>query len=271
MLLHATFGILTSMNSARSIHHSWQSLTKVPKVTGYFWAIKILTTGMGEATSDYLAHRFNPILAGVLGLVALSVALVLQFRTPKYKPQIYWFAVAMVAVFGTMAADGLHVEIGMPYVVSTCFYAVVLAAVFGLWYKSEKTLSIHSIHTRKRELFYWAAVLATFAMGTALGDLTAYNAGLGYLTSGLMFAGIIVLPALGYRFFRLNPIFAFWFAYVITRPLGASFADWLGVPQNLGGLGIGRGVVSLALAAVIATLVAFVSVTHEDAQSKTEE
>jgi uncharacterized membrane-anchored protein len=254
-----------------SSHEAWQTLTKVPKITAFFWVIKVLTTGMGEATSDYLAHRFNPIFAGAIGFIVFAIALLLQFRQDRYKPWVYWFAVAMVAVFGTMAADGLHVELGVPYIVSTVFYAVALAAIFIIWYRSEGTLSIHSIHTRKREVFYWLTILATFAMGTALGDLTAVNFSLGYFSSGLLFAGIFILPGLAHWIFRLNPIFTFWFAYIITRPLGASFADWMGVPKSLGGLGIGRGVVSLGLTALIVALVAFVSRTKEDSQCKSIE
>lgn len=251
-----------------SSRRSWQALTKIPKITAYFWIIKILTTGMGEATSDYLVHRINPILAGMIGLVVFAAALTLQFKADRYRPWTYWFAVAMVAVFGTMAADGLHVELGVPYVASTVFYAAALAVIFAAWYKAEGTLSIHSVHTRRREVFYWAAVLATFAMGTALGDLTAYTMHLGYLTSGVLFAGIFALPGLGYWLFRLGPVFAFWFAYVITRPLGASFADWLGVPKSLGGLDWGRGAVSLGLAVLIVGFVAYVAATREDAQSR---
>lgn len=262
--------ISTQAQNPVANRHAWQALTKVPKITAYFWIIKILTTGMGEATSDYLAHRFNPIVAGVIGFVVFAFALVLQFRTDRYKPWAYWFAVAMVAVFGTMAADGLHVELGVPYIVSTLFYAVVLVGIFFAWYKSEGTLSVHSIHTRRRELFYWATVLATFAMGTALGDLMAYNTSLGYLGSGLLFAGIFALPGLGYRFFKLNPIFAFWFAYIITRPLGASFADWMGVPGNLGGLNLGRGTVSLGLTLIIVGFVARIAINHDDSPIRTK-
>jgi uncharacterized membrane-anchored protein len=252
---------------SRRNHTAWQVLTKVPKITAFFWIIKILTTGMGEATSDFLAHRFNPILAGTVGLIAFVIALSLQFRQDRYRPWVYWFAVAMVAVFGTMAADGLHVELGVPYILSTLFYAVVLIIIFVAWYRSEGTLSIHSIHTRRRETFYWLTVLATFAMGTALGDLTATTFSLGYFWSGVLFAGLFVIPGIAYRFFRLNPIIAFWLAYIITRPLGASFADWMGVPKALGGLGLGRGVVSLRLSVLIILFVGFVSVTHKDSPS----
>ena len=236
-------------------------MSKVPEVTVTFWMIKALTTGMGESTSDYLVHRFPPALAVVLGFIAFVAALAIQFRAPRYVPWTYWLAVAMVGVFGTMAADVLHVGLGVPYRVSSVLFAVALAAVFALWYVSEKTLSIHSIYTRRRELFYWAAVMATFALGTAAGDLSAITLHLGYFSSGLMFAGIIAVPAIGYWKFHLNPVLGFWFAYIVTRPLGASFADWLGVSHARGGLDLGPGPVSLALAVLICVLVAYLTVT----------
>src|SRR5882757_6213207 len=218
--------------------------SKVPEVTAYFWIAKALTTGTGESTSDFLVHKLVPEIAVVLGGIALAIALWLQFSSARYVAWRYWLAVAMVGVFGTMAADVLHVGLGVPYVASTVFYAVVLAAVFRAWYLSERTLSIHSITTERREVFYWAAVLATFALGTAAGDLTAVTFGLGFFGSGLMFAAIIAVPAIGYWRFGMNSILAFWFAYVVTRPLGASFADWLAVSSARGGLAIGTGLVS---------------------------
>jgi uncharacterized membrane-anchored protein len=238
--------------------------SKVPAVTGYFWAVKALTTGMGESTSDFLVHKLVPEIAVVLGAIAFLVALYLQFSSDRYVPWRYWLAVAMVGVFGTMAADVLHVGLGVPYIASTIFYAIVLALVFRTWYLSEGTLSIHSITTERREVFYWAAVLATFALGTAAGDLTAVTFGLGFFGSGLMFAAIIAIPALGYFRFGMNPILAFWFAYVVTRPLGASFADWLAVSSARGGLALGTGLVSFVLAAMIAGLVAYLSATGKD-------
>jgi uncharacterized membrane-anchored protein len=256
----------TKQQTAR--HPSWQSLTKVPKITVFFWIIKILTTAMGEATSDYLDHRFNPYVAGMIAFIALVFALTLQFKQDRYRPYVYWFAVAMVAVFGTMAADGLHVELGIPYVASALFYAIVLIVVFVAWYKSEGTLSIHSVRTPRREIFYWLTVLSTFAMGTALGDLTATTFGFGYLGAGILFAIIFALPGLAYWRFRINAIFAFWFAYIITRPLGASFADWMGVPKNVGGLNLGRGLVSLGLSGAIILVVTFVTITRKDAQAR---
>jgi uncharacterized membrane-anchored protein len=239
-------------------------LSKVPEVTAIFWIVKALTTGMGESTSDFLVHGLIPELAVVLGGVAFVAALYLQFSSDRYVPWRYWLAVAMVGVFGTMCADVLHVAVGIPYVVSTVFYAVVLFVVFRTWYRVEGTLSIHSITTERREVFYWAAVLATFALGTAAGDLTAVTFGLGFFGSGLMFAAIIAIPALGYFRFGMNSILAFWFAYVVTRPLGASFADWLGVSSARGGLGIGTGLVSFVLAAMIAMFVAFLTSTKID-------
>jgi uncharacterized membrane-anchored protein len=173
-------------------------LSKVPQVTVIFWITKVLTTGMGEATSDYLAHRLGPVIAVCLGGLALVASLVVQFRVRRYVAWVYWTAVVMVAVFGTMAADGLHVELGVPYAVSTPFFAVALAVIFVLWYRTEKTLSIHSIYTRPREMFYWATVLATFALGTAAGDLTATTLHLGYLGSGILFTAVIAIPAVAY-------------------------------------------------------------------------
>jgi uncharacterized membrane-anchored protein len=241
-----------------------QGFSKVPEVTAIFWVVKALTTGMGESTSDWLVHGLVPEIAVVLGGIAFVIALFLQFSSDRYVPWRYWLAVAMVGVFGTMCADVLHVGLGIPYVVSTVFYAVVLFAVFRTWYRVEGTLSIHSITTERREAFYWAAVLATFALGTAAGDLTAVTFGLGFFGSGLMFAAIIAIPALGYFRYGMNSILAFWFAYVVTRPLGASFADWLGVSSARGGLGIGTGLVSFVLAAMIAMFVAFLTSTELD-------
>jgi uncharacterized membrane-anchored protein len=242
-------------------------VSKVPyRITAYFWIIKILTTAMGEALADFMALRYNPVLAGVVGTLVFAVAMVLQFRARRYRVWIYWFAVAMVAVWGTLAADGLHIKLGVPYAVSSAFFAICLAVVFGAWYATERTLSIHSITTPRRELFYWATVLATFALGTAVGDLTATTLHLGFLTSGLMFTGLICLPALAYWKLGLNPVLAFWIAYVLTRPLGASYADWLGVPHRYGGVGLGRGLVALILSAVIVGFVAYLAVTRKDVQ-----
>ena len=240
---------------------------RVPEVTALFWVIKALSTAMGESTSDYLVHATAPVLAVALGFVAFMVALILQFRAGRYVAWTYWLAVVMVGTFGTMAADVLHVGLGVPYPVSSLLFAVVLASVFVAWSRIEHTLSIHSIDTPRRELFYWAAVVATFAMGTAVGDFTAYTLHLGYFPSALIFAVIISVPAVGFRWGRWNAVFAFWFAYVITRPLGASIADGLGKPRTAKGLGLGSGPVALAFGALIALLVAYLSVSESDVQA----
>jgi uncharacterized membrane-anchored protein len=247
-----------------------QAVIRVPEVTVAFWITKGLTTGMGESSSDYLVHRLPAVVAVALGGIALVAALVLQFMARRYVPWIYWLAVAMVGVFGTMAADVLHVGLGVPYLVSTAFFAVSLAVVFTLWYFSEKTLSIHSIYSTRREIFYWAAVMATFALGTAAGDMTAVTLHLGYLTSGMMFAVVVAVPAVAHRWFGLNTILAFWFAYIATRPLGASFADWMGVSHARGGLDLGAGPVSMALAILIAAFVLYMTVnpTSKDVANK---
>jgi uncharacterized membrane-anchored protein len=236
-----------------------RAASRVPEVTVAFWVTKVLTTGMGETASDFLFQHLAPAIALAIGLAGLVTALVLQFRAHRYVPWIYWFAVAMVSVFGTMAADVAHVGLGVPYGVSTPFFVVVLAVIFAGWYRSERTLSIHSIHTRRRESFYWATVLATFALGTAAGDLTAKTLHLGYLTSGLVFAAVIAVPLVGHRWFGLNAIVAFWFAYVVTRPLGASFADWFATPRSASGLGWGTGPITLVLTIAIIGLVAYLT------------
>ena len=243
-----------------------RALKKVPEVTVYFWIIKLLTTAMGETTSDFLVTHMSPYVAVMLGAVGFAVALVLQVAVRRYIPWVYWLAVTMVAIFGTMAADVLHVGFGIPYTVSASFFLVALVAVFSVWYISEKTLSIHSIYTRRRELFYWTAVVTTFALGTAVGDLTAITFHLGYLLSAVLFAVLIALPALSYWLLGLNEIVAFWLAYILTRPLGASFSDWFGRSPSLGGLGLGTGNVSLVLTLFIIGFVAYLTITRKDVQ-----
>jgi uncharacterized membrane-anchored protein len=242
---------------------------KVPEITAMFWVIKLLTTGMGEATSDFLGN-VNLVLAGAVGILGFAAALWWQFRVRRYIAQVYWVAVAMVAVFGTMAADGLHVGLGIPYIASTIFYALVLAAVFYLWHRSEGTLSIHSIVTRRREVYYWATVLATFALGTAAGDLTATTMHLGFLASGILFGGLFLLPALAWWRFHVNPVIAFWCAYVLTRPFGASFADYFSKSHKLSGLALGDGPVAGVAIVVIAVLVAYVAIARNDIQQPAE-
>jgi uncharacterized membrane-anchored protein len=244
------------------------SALRVPEITVHFWILKGLSTAMGEATSDYLVHTIHPVPAVLLGFVGFVIALALQFSMRRYLAWTYWFAVVMVGVFGTMAADVLHVGLGVAYIASTTLYAVALAVIFAGWQKVEKTLSIHSIDSTRREMFYWAAVVATFALGTAAGDLTAVTFHLGYLLSAVLFAAVILIPATGYRWLRWNAIFSFWFAYVITRPLGASVADWLGKPRESRGLGWGEGPVSLAFTGLIVLGVAYLAVTGKDLQTR---
>ena len=240
------------------------TLRKVPEVFLIFWIIKLLTTAMGESTSDYLVHALNPAIAVIIGGIGFAIAMILQLKTKHYIAWIYWLAVTMVAIFGTMAADVLHIGLGIPYLTSTIFFSVALTLIFIIWYKTEKTLSIHSIFSRKRELFYWAAVLATFALGTAAGDMTASTLGLGYLNSGILFALLIAIPAIAWSVFKMNAIVSFWFAYIVTRPLGASFADWFGRSHDLGGIGFGTDKTSIVLGILIITCVIYVSITKVD-------
>lgn len=237
---------------------------KVPEISLIFWITKVLTTGMGETTSDYAVTHFVPVVGVIIAGIGLAVVLALQLSARRYLPWLYWLAVVTVSIFGTMAADVVHIVVGIPYLVSTCFFAVALTVIFWLWQRTEKTLSIHSVTTIRRELFYWATVLITFALGTAAGDMTATTMHLGYFSSGIMFALIIAIPLIGYYWFELNSISAFWFAYVVTRPLGASFADWMGVSTARGGLDWGTGAVSLVLTIFIIGFVGYLTLTHKD-------
>jgi len=244
---------------------------RVPELTVFFWAIKALSTALGESTSDYLVHAIDPVVAVLLGFVGFAVALAVQFSMGRYLAVTYWSAVVMVGIFGTMAADVLHVGFHVPYAASAVLYAVVLAAVFVVWQRTESTLSIHSIDTPRREAFYWAAVVSTFALGTAVGDLTAVTFGLGYFGSALLFLGVIAAIAAAYWWLGLDAVLAFWAAYVVTRPLGASVADWMAKPTASGGLGLGDGPVSFVLLALIVVLVAYLTVTRRDVQGRAAE
>ena len=242
---------------------------KVPEITFLFWVVKILTTCGGEAVSDYLAEG-DRLIGGVVEVGLLVIALVWQFRTRRYSALAYWSLAYAIAIFGTGVSDGLHLFVGIPYTGTTILWAVVLALIFWLWYRSEGTLSIHSITTRRREMYYWAVVFATFALGTALGDFTGTTLGLGYLASGIMFFFIILIPAVAWSRYGLNAIAAFWFAYVVTRPLGASFADYFGRARSLSGLGFGSGRVAVIVAILVAVLVAYLAITRRDIQRPEE-
>lgn len=236
--------------------------SRVPEVTAYFWVVKILTTAMGEATSDYLVYHINPYVAVILCGAGFVLALGLQLATGRYVVWVYWLLVVMVAIFGTMVADVVHIVLGVPYRLSTIAFALALAVILAAWRLLEGTLSIHSVFTLRRELFYWVTVIATFALGTAAGDMTAVTLQLGYALSGFLFAALFALPGLLYWRFGLNEVGAFWFAYIMTRPLGASFADWFGRPHALGGLGYGTGMVSLSLTAAIVVLVTYLTLVR---------
>lgn len=238
-------------------------LSKVPQITVMFWIAKILTTGMGEVFSDFICKSIDPIIAVLIGFFGLIVSLFIQFKVKKYIPWVYWLTVVMVSIFGTMFADFLHVVLGIPYLITTIFYIILLTVIFVVWHKSENTLSIHSICTKKRELFYWSTVLVTFALGTATGDLTAGSMNLGYLLSAIIFAIIILIPLIGYKIFKLNEVFTFWFAYIITRPLGASVADWMSVGTSRGGLGFGTGIISGILTILIIFIVVYFTIKNK--------
>jgi uncharacterized membrane-anchored protein len=238
---------------------------KVPEITWLFWVVKILTTCGGEAVSDYLAQG-SRLVGGAVEAILMAIALVWQFRTRRYTAAAYWFLAYVIAIFGTGVSDALHLFAGIPYAGTTLLWAVVLALIFWRWDRSEGTLSIHSIITRRREMYYWAVVFATFALGTALGDFTATVLGLGYLASGIMFGLIILIPAVAWSRYGLDAVAAFWFAYVVTRPIGASFADYFGRPHSLSGIGFGSGKTAVIVAILVAALVGYLSVTRRDIQ-----
>ncbi|WP_162199925.1 COG4705 family protein [Nostocoides jenkinsii] len=238
---------------------------KVPEVFLLFWIVKLLTTGIGEAGADYLGAISIP-LAGVIGLGSFAIALWLQLRSTTYHPVRYWTAVLAVALFGTMIADGPHVILGMPYYVDSGIYIVALIAVLTWWQRTEGTLSVHSIVTARRELFYWATVLLTFGLGTALGDTTAIEMGYGFDWSIGIFGVLILLPFALWRAGRLDATLAFWASYVLTRPLGASIADWLGKPAAVGGRGWGDGPVFAIGLFAFAGFVGYLTVTHSDVE-----
>jgi uncharacterized membrane-anchored protein len=221
-------------------------LNKVPEVTLAFWAIKIMATTVGETAADYLNVHLHLGLGGTSVLMAtlLAVVLTLQVRARRYQPALYWLTVVLVSVVGTLITDNLTDHLGVPLAVSTAVFAVALAGVFAVWYARERTLSIHHIDTRSRELWYWLAILTTFALGTAAGDGLAEGLALGYLNSALLFGGAIALIALARYGFGANAVASFWLAYILTRPFGASVGDWLSQPAASGGLGLGTTVTS---------------------------
>jgi uncharacterized membrane-anchored protein len=243
--------------------------SKVPEVIFLFWVVKILTTAGGEATSDYL-KTYGNFGGGGTEVALFVLALVLQFSSRRYRAFAYWLLAYAIAIAGTGFADFLHLDVHIPYAGTTILWAVILAAVFWTWQRSEGTLSIHSITTQRREAFYWAVVFATFALGTALGDFTATSLGMGYLASGIAFFVLILLPAVAWRGFGLNSIAAFWASYVVTRPLGASFADYISKPHRISGIGFGDGPTAIVFAVAVFVLVSYLALARPDIQKPLE-
>lgn len=238
---------------------------KVPEVIAVFWIVKILTTAGGEATSDWLA-RLGNFVGGGAELLLFVVGLLLQFGTSRYRAFAYWWLAFSIAIFGTGVADFLHLDVHLSYGATTLLWAVILAGVFFLWHRQEGTLSIHSVHSRRREFYYWCTVFSTFALGTALGDFTAVTFHLGFLGSAVLFSILIVLPLIARRLLGLNAVVAFWISYVLTRPVGASWVDWADKPRWLSGLNAGNGPTALVCFLLVLALVMYLESARPDIQ-----
>ena len=243
-----------------------QMLNKVPEVTIYFWIIKVLATTVGETAADFLNETMK------LGLVTTSylmsalflIALFVQLRTKRYVPPVYWIVVVLISVVGTLVSDNLVDNLGISLETTTIVFAVILAIVFAVWWYSERTLSVHEITTTKRELFYWAAILFTFALGTSAGDLASERLNLGFGAAALIFAGLIAITAFAYYVLKINGVLAFWIAYILTRPLGASMGDLLSQTQKDGGWGLGTTTTSAVFLLIILALVSYLTITKAD-------
>ena len=251
---------------------SRRMLNKVPEITIFFWIIKILCTTVGETGADFLNETLNLGLDGVTLIIGtiLVVALVFQFMSKKYIPGIYWLSVVLISIVGTLITDNLTDSLGIPLETTTLIFTVSLAVVFAVWYKTEKTLSIHSITTTRREGFYWLAILFTFALGTAAGDLLAETIDLGYLLSAIIFGALIAAVATSHFGFKVNAVLTFWIAYILTRPLGASIGDYLSQDVDSGGLGFGTVITSIIFLATILATVIYLTVTKKDVISNNE-
>jgi uncharacterized membrane-anchored protein len=261
----ATFGPMTT--TATTASRARTMLNKVPEVTLYFWVIKIMCTTVGETAADYLNDNLGfgltntTYFAGAL-LVAL---LAVQFRLRRYVPAVYWAVVVVISVFGTLITDNMTDHYNVPLTTSTIVFSIVLATVFAVWYASERTLSIHTIFTTRREGFYWLAILFTFALGTAAGDLSAEKLDLGYAVSIAIFGGLIAAVAFAHYALNLNAVLSFWLAYILTRPLGASIGDEMSQHSHkYGGLGLGTTGTSYIFLGCILALVTFLSITRRD-------
>jgi uncharacterized membrane-anchored protein len=238
-------------------------VNRVPKITVDFWLIKLMAVTMGETAADYLAVNMGLglTMTSIIMSGVLVIALILQFAQKRYVPWAYWLAVVLISIVGTLVTDNLTDNFGMPLTTSTMLFTGLLAATFMIWYALEGTLSIHKVFTTRREIFYWLAILFTFALGTAAGDLVAEHYSFGYLTTGLLFLAVIAAIAFAFYVLKINAILAFWLAYVFTRPLGASFGDLLSQPLEYGGLGLGTIVTSAIFLVCIAALVAYMTIT----------
>ncbi len=245
-------------------------LNKVPEITLFFWVIKILCTTVGETGADFLNTKLNLGLDGVTAIIGtmLVVTLFFQFKLKKYVPGIYWLAVVLISIVGTLITDNLTDNLGIPLMHTTIIFSVALSIVFAAWYKKEKTLSIHTIVTTRREAFYWLAILFTFALGTAAGDLLAETINLGYLLSTVIFGALIASVAISHFVFKVNAILAFWIAYILTRPLGASIGDYLSQDLGNGGLGLGTVVTSAIFLTTILATVIYLAITKKDVIKK---
>jgi uncharacterized membrane-anchored protein len=258
----------TSIAAARPASRGRQMLNKVPEVTLFFWLIKIMCTTVGETAADYLNVNLGFGLNNTTYFTGalLVTALVAQFRLRRYIPGVYWFVVVVISVFGTLITDNMTDNYNIPLTTSTPIFAGILALVFAVWYGFERTLSIHTIYTTRREAFYWLAILFTFALGTAAGDLSAEKFSMGYGPSILIFGGMIAAVAVGHYAFKLNGVLAFWLAYILTRPLGASIGDWMSQSsKKYGGLGLGTTGTSYIFLGCILALVVYLSRTRRDA------
>ncbi len=261
---------MKDVNNKKSQSSGLRMLNKVPEITLFFWIIKVLCTTVGETGADFLNETLNLGLDGVTLITGtiLVVTLVFQFKSKKYIPGIYWLTVVLISIVGTLITDNLTDNLGISLVTTTIIFTISLAVIFAVWYKKEKTLSIHSIDTTKREAFYWLAVLFTFALGTAAGDLLAETIDLGYLLSAIIFGALIASVAIGRFGFKINAVLAFWIAYILTRPLGASIGDYLSQDLDNGGLGLGTVITSIIFLATILVTVIYLTITKKDVINK---
>jgi uncharacterized membrane-anchored protein len=262
---------VTAPTTAYRVDIAKKVLSKVPEVTVYFWIIKVLCTTVGETFADFLNINLGLGLSVTTYVMsaALAIGLVAQFRLPRYVPGVYWLAVVLISIVGTLITDNLSDNFGVPLWISTIFFSVALGVTFSAWYASERTLSIHTIYTRKREAFYWLAILFTFALGTAAGDLLSEGYGLGYWRSGIVFA--LLIGALAFAYYRkANAVLTFWIAYILTRPLGASLGDLMSQKHANGGFGLGTVWTSALFLITILALVVYLSLSRTDQIEATE-